>query len=92
VEELIRTEQVIFHGSVQGVGFRYLCNKLAHELALNGWVRNLQDGTVEAILQGEQEKVRQLLEKLMIGPGRIRVTEASQRKVELPAIKGFSVR
>jgi acylphosphatase len=92
VEELIRTEQVIFHGSVQGVGFRYLCNKLANELALSGWVRNLQDGTVEAVLQGEQEKVRQLLEKLMIGPGRIRVTEASQRKVELPAIKGFSVR
>jgi acylphosphatase len=92
VEELIRTEQVIFHGSVQGVGFRYLCNKLAKELALSGWVRNLQDGTVEAVLQGDQEMVRQLLEKLMIGPGRIRVTEASQRKVELPAIKGFSVR
>ena len=90
--ELQQSEQVIFHGSVQGVGFRWTCQRLARELELRGWVRNLPDGTVELVAQGGREPIRLLIERLMLEPGRIRITQAEQRKLELPAISGFSVR
>lgn len=89
---LIPTDQILFKGQVQGVGFRWTCCRLARELGLQGWVRNLPDMSVEAVFQGDRDQVRQLLEKLMLEPGRIRITESMQRKLELPEIKGFAVR
>lgn len=54
----------IFHGRVQGVGFRYTLYQLARRLGLTGWVRNLYDGTVEACIQGNLEQINQLIESL----------------------------
>lgn len=89
---LVRSDQIIFKGEVQGVGFRWTCRRLATEQGLSGWVRNLPDGSVEAVLQGGPERVKDLLEALLNEPGRIRVTETMQRKLDLPTIQGFSVR
>jgi acylphosphatase len=89
---LQRSEHVVFRGEVQGVGFRWTCRRLATALGLRGWVRNLPDGSVEAVLQGEPEQVRSLLQALLNEPGRIRVSETLQRRLELPPIQGFSVR
>ena len=47
--------RAIFHGKVQGVWFRVNCKKKADELSLVGWVKNLPDGTVETIVEGERE-------------------------------------
>ncbi len=49
--------RVVFHGRVQGVFFRANCRQRALELGLTGWVRNLADGTVEAVFEGEKESV-----------------------------------
>lgn len=54
----------IFHGRVQGVGFRYTLYQLANRLGLTGWVRNLYDGTVEACIQGNLEQINQLIASL----------------------------
>ena len=51
---------IIFHGRVQGVGFRYYCVHKARQLNLTGWVRNRYDGTVEAEVQGREEDIRAL--------------------------------
>jgi len=53
---------VFFDGLVQGVFFRANTRKCADELALTGWVRNTHDGRVEAVFEGEEEKVRQAIE------------------------------
>jgi acylphosphatase len=55
-------------GKVQGVGFRFFIYKNAKNLGLRGWVRNLADGTVEALFEGEDEKVKEILELCKIGP------------------------
>ena len=44
--------QLVFHGRVQGVGFRYTTCRIAGKYGLTGWVRNRPDGTVEALMQG----------------------------------------
>jgi acylphosphatase len=53
-----------FSGTVQGVGFRYTILAFAQPLSLTGWVKNLSDGRVEAVVEGPREKIEGLLSKL----------------------------
>ena len=53
--------RVIFRGSVQGVNFRAHCRQKALETGLKGWVRNLTDGSVEAVFEGEREVIEEAI-------------------------------
>lgn len=55
-------------GRVQGVGFRYFVMQTAMERKLSGWVRNLYDGRVEVMAEGEHEAINGLLIQLRRGP------------------------
>lgn len=55
-------------GSVQGVGYRQFVRSGARKSGVTGWVRNLPDGSVEALLQGERDKLDTLLPVLKQGP------------------------
>ncbi|MFH1774579.1 MAG: acylphosphatase [Methanobacteriota archaeon] len=61
-------------GRVQGVFFRSSAEEKAFELGIKGWVRNLRDGRVEAIFEGEKEKVEEMLRWCYKGPPYARVT------------------
>ncbi|NVM96261.1 acylphosphatase [Arthrobacter wenxiniae] len=73
----------VVHGSVQGVGFRYLTARKARELRLDGSAVNRADGTVEVVAEGPETAVRQLLEWLESGrapgraPGRVSGVDAA---------------
>ena len=62
-------------GIVQGVFFRANTKDLALRLGVNGWVRNLPDGRVEAVFEGEEEKVKEMIEFCKKGPPGSRVDE-----------------
>lgn len=55
-------------GRVQGVFFRYNTQQQAQARGLKGWVRNLPDGRVEAVFQGEPERVKEMLQWCNKGP------------------------
>ena len=55
---------IYFAGTVQGVGFRYTTLSFAQALNLTGWVKNLSDGRVEAVVEGPREKIDELFVKL----------------------------
>ncbi|MBI5328500.1 MAG: acylphosphatase [Deltaproteobacteria bacterium] len=55
-------------GLVQGVFFRANTRETAERHNVNGWVRNMSDGTVEAVLEGEEESVKKLIEWCHNGP------------------------
>jgi acylphosphatase len=55
-----------FCGTVQGVGFRYTTLSFAKQLSLTGWVKNLSDGSVQAVVEGPREKIEELLSKLNV--------------------------
>ncbi len=80
-------------GRVQGVGFRANTRRKARELRLTGWVKNLHDGSVEAVVEGEKEKIRDLISWANRGPSRARVDEVN---VDWEEAKGefenFSIR
>lgn len=56
-------KHIVFHGRVQGVGFRYTAKYLAKSLGLTGWVKNEWDGTVTLEIQGREA----LIQKLLVG-------------------------
>ena len=58
------TEQILFSGQVQGVGFRWTTERIASRLPLRGFVRNLPDGRVEAVVAGSAANIQQLIVKL----------------------------
>lgn len=58
----------IVHGKVQNVGYRLYVAKRAKELNLCGYVENEEDGTVNVVVQGKEEKIEELIEYLKEGP------------------------
>ena len=66
---------IVVSGRVQGVAFRVATVEEAQRLCLAGWVRNLRDGRVEAVAEGERPKVEALVAWCHHGPPPARVTE-----------------
>lgn len=56
-------KHIVFHGRVQGVGFRYTAKYLANSLNLVGWVQNEWDGTVTMEVQGREWLINELLKR-----------------------------
>ena len=65
--------RVVISGIVQGVFFRAAARRAAADLNLTGWVRNMDDGRVEAVLEGEDADVNKMIEWCKIGPPSARV-------------------
>jgi acylphosphatase len=61
-------------GRVQGVFYRTYTREVARTLRLNGWVKNLGDGRVEAVLEGEKQIIQQAIQKCYAGPPGARVS------------------
>jgi len=79
-------------GRVQGVFFRACTQREAQSLGLVGWVRNLPDGRVEIVAQGDAEAVRALVEWSHLGPVRAEVASVDINWEETHLIDGFSIR
>ena len=60
---------LLISGRVQGVAFRYYTQDNAQSLGVKGWVRNCWDGKVEVIVEGEEGKVKKLINWCYQGPG-----------------------
>ena len=59
---------VVISGRVQGVWFRASTKQKAEQLGINGWVRNTPEGDVEAIFEGEESDIKEMLEWCHHGP------------------------
>ncbi len=64
---------VFVSGLVQGVFYRQNAKRVADSLGLRGWITNLRDGRVEAVIEGPEERVREMVEWMKKGPPMARV-------------------
>ena len=84
--------RLVISGHVQGVGFRWFTKDAARREGLTGWVRNLPDGRVEALVEGEAEAVTRLERAVRQGPGGARVkTVTVDDQDATGAYKDFSI-
>jgi acylphosphatase len=67
--------RVIVGGRVQGVFFRHHTQEMANQLEVKGWVKNRRDGRVEALFEGDRERVDQIIEWCHRGPSEASVTK-----------------
>lgn len=67
MKEKVRVKATV-RGFVQGIGYRYFTVREANNLGLKGYVRNLHDGNVEAVAEGEKDKIDDFILRLKKGP------------------------
>lgn len=85
-------KHIYISGRVQGVGFRAFTRSQAAVLDIKGWVKNLHDGRVEAVIQGEKNKVIQMAKKLKKGPSFARVDDFEIEVEEIENFDGFEIK
>lgn len=81
------------HGKVQGVGYRRWFEQRAIALGLKGYVKNLPNGDVEAVICGTEDDVNQLLEISMEGPlhAKVHHIECAEPSIEASACHSFQI-
>ena len=84
---------IFIDGRVQGIFYRGFTRELARNLGLDGWVRNLRDGRVEAVFEGDKKMIEKAVKKCYIGPPGASVTHIEVKWEPYEGdLKGFSVR
>jgi acylphosphatase len=73
--------RVLVSGKVQGVYFRATMKEVALREGVHGWVRNTEDGSVEALLHGDEAAVRNVVEWARVGPTRASVSSLTEERL-----------
>jgi acylphosphatase len=82
----------VVRGRVQGVFFRDSCRQQASALGVRGWVRNREDGAVEAVIAGSPDALAELVSWAREGPPRASVESVETTPADDPGRTGFEVR
>jgi len=88
----MKRAEVVVRGAVQGVFFRVETRDRARSLRLAGWVRNASDGSVEAVFEGDDERVESMVDWCRRGPRGARVEDVDVTWTEVQNEDGFSIR
>ncbi|PZO12593.1 MAG: acylphosphatase [Leptolyngbya foveolarum] len=84
--------RVLVSGRVQGVGYRYGTREKAIALGIVGWVRNLPDGRVEAMISGAAMPIDSIMKWFYNGPPAAKVTAVETEQRPLQSFEGFEIR
>lgn len=88
----LQARRFVIEGRVQGVAFRATTQRVATELGLAGWVRNRDDGAVEALAMGSEDQLAAFADWLWRGPRLAQVTAVHVEEAEPEVVGDFSVR
>jgi acylphosphatase len=83
---------VVVHGRVQGVFFRETTRRRASRVGVGGWVRNTDEGTVEAFFEGEPDDVDVLVQYVHTGPSGAHVERVEVHDAEPEGLRDFELR
>lgn len=86
-----QARRIVISGRVQGVGFRWFAHEAAVREGVTGWVRNLPDGRVEAVVEGEADAVTRMERALRSGPRGARVERVYVGEEEPGGYRSFTI-
>jgi acylphosphatase len=89
---MVTAVRIRVRGLVHGVSFRATMARVASDLGVRGWVRNLPDGSVEAFLEGDERNVRRVVDWARTGPPRARVDRVEVEDALPRRHKDFRIR
>jgi len=82
---------VLIKGDVQMVNFRYYTKEKADEFGLKGWVKNNEDGSVEAVFEGDEKKIEEIIKFCKKGPNSARVDDVKITEEETENLQEFKI-
>ena len=86
-------KHILIKGRVQGVNFRYNIQRRANALSITGWVKNLANGDVEVVMEGEEDKVNELIDFCKHGPTYAHVSDIEINEEKFVGeFNGFEIR
>ena len=88
---MIVAKRFLVSGRVQGVGFRWFVQDHAAAQGVHGWVRNLPDGRVEAIVEGDEETVTRVERAIRTGPHGARIERVEVDAEEPGGYRSFTI-
>ena len=88
----MKTLRVYISGTVQGVLFRKFIKENANRIGVRGFVRNLEDGRVEVVMEGRDEKVMEMLEICKQGNPHSQVRQIEIKELPFQGFEGFKIR
>lgn len=89
---MLQQIHVLITGKVQGVGYRFWTVNQAEKLGINGWVRNLADGSVEAVFEGDSQAIEQMIQACYTGSRAAVVEHVKVERGTFASIEGFKLR
>ncbi len=87
----MKSFRIIVSGRVQGVFFRDNTRRKARELGLTGYAKNLPDGNVEVVAQGDENKINEFINFIKKGPGIASITRVQIKPKEPENFKNFEI-
>ena len=87
----MKTLRVYILGTVQGVLFRKYIEEQANKIGVRGFVRNMEDGSVEVIIEGIDEKVREMLEVCKTGTQHAQIRDVQVQEIKYQGFEGFKI-
>jgi len=87
----MKTLKVNIMGTVQGVFFRKFVKDNADSLGVKGYIRNMEDGSLEIVLEGRDERVNEMLAKCKKGPSHSEIKEVEVEEIKHQGLEGFKV-
>lgn len=87
----MKTIHLLIKGKVQGVFFRATAKKVAEELNIKGWIKNTEDGDVEAIVSGDEKQLEEFIQWCKQGPEKAEVQEVIVTPQEEITFNDFEV-
>ena len=85
----MKSIHLIVSGRVQGVFFRANIKRKADELNLKGYAKNLENGDVEVVVEGSEEKINELIEFIKNGPGISKVKDITLKETKQKNFENF---
>ena len=85
----MKTIRAYLSGTVQGVFFRKFLEEKASEFGVRGFVRNLDDGRVEVLIEGRDENVNSMLEACKRGTQHTKITDVQTQELKHQGFDGF---
>jgi acylphosphatase len=83
------SKHIVVHGQVQGVFFRQSAQDTAGDLGVAGWVRNRDDGSVEMVVEGDDDAVQRMVAWAREGSSQAQVTDVDVTDTEPQGLRGF---
>jgi len=87
----MKTNKILISGAVQGVFFRQFIKQKAKELGLKGFVRNLDDGRVEVVVEGKDENVNEMINACRKGPSQSNVKDVQVEELKHQGFDDFKI-